>query len=171
MKYDQITYVINPMNRYSEKRKSGKTEEINISSVEENESYKTRSDFLFDNFEHKLIKENSFQLQKNFQGIEEIIIKRNINSGSRICSLIETRDNKIATGGGNGSISICSLDNQNKKWNRDIYKAKAHDDCVYTLCEMIDKRILSGSRDKSIKIWEVSENDIILLQTLTNHLQ
>lgn len=56
------------------------------------------------------------------------------NDNMSICSLIVIHDNRIATGGFNGSIAISSYKLNEKKWNRiEISSKKKHTLVIYVL--------------------------------------
>ena len=88
---------------------------------------------------------------------------------SRICSLIETEDKRIASGGEDGNISISSYDIEGKTWNIDICRDKAHKECVKSLCTLTGNRLLSGSDDDSIKVWSLSEEDLTQIKLIKKH--
>ena len=82
---------------------------------------------------------------------------------------MELKDKRIATCGNDKSISICSLDYATKKWKQDIKKENAHNSQINSLCELTNNRLVSCSHDNTIKIWNITSNDLNLLSTLTNH--
>lgn len=82
---------------------------------------------------------------------------------------MELKDKRIATCGRDNAISVCSLDYETKQWKQDIKKANAHSNDINSLCELNNNRLVSCSQDKSIKIWNITQNDLNLLSTLTTH--
>ena len=103
--------------------------------------------------------------KKTLKQREEIIQSEDLNSA--VLSLTKTEDNRIASGGDDGNISISSYNLNEKKWKRDIYKKDAHEDkSVNSLCTLSDNRLLSGSSDYSIKVWTVSDVDLTLIREL-----
>ena len=83
--------------------------------------------------------------------------------GNGIYYLMELKDKRIATCGYDNSISIVSLDYETKKWKQDIKKVNAHSNYIASLCELGNDRLVSGSRDCTIKIWNITPNDLNLL--------
>ena len=103
--------------------------------------------------------------KKTLKQREEIIQSEDLNSA--VLSLTKTEDNRIASGGDDGNISISSYNLNEKKWKRDIYKKDAHKDGkVNSLCTLNNNRLLSGSSDHSIKVWTISDVDLTLIQEL-----
>ena len=102
------------------------------------------------------------------KGFKEEIHVEKIHTKDIYC-IIELKDERIATCGDDHSISVVSLDYETKKWKQDIKKENAHDDYIYSLCELNNNRLVSCSHDKTIKIWKITENDLNLLSTLTDH--
>ena len=84
-------------------------------------------------------------------------------------SIIELTDNRIATGGGDGSIAISSLNYTKRTWSLDIHHLNAHNEGIQCLCEITKDKLASSSKDKSIKIWKVSSTSLIHLDTLIGH--
>ena len=82
--------------------------------------------------------------------------------------MTETEDKRIASGSGEGSISISSYDVERKIWKREIHK-KAHDNSVNSLCTLNNNRLLSGSDDYSIKVWSISDVDLTLIKEIKEH--
>ena len=79
------------------------------------------------------------------------LIKRiNVDNSGWIIACILNKD-MILTGDQNRRISQWKIDNSHLKL---IYKKEnAHDDKIYTLSKLGNGLILSGSDDKSVKIW------------------
>ena len=86
-----------------------------------------------------------------------------------ICCLIKTENERIVTGTLDGTISICSFNITKKKWNRDIYKQQAHYSSIFSLCILKGNRLISGGNDKIIKIWLITDNNIIIFAELKYH--
>ena len=82
--------------------------------------------------------------------------------------IIELSDKNIASCSEDGSISIISIDYNKKTWKQIIKKQKAHPSTITHICEIKPKTIVSCS-GKTIKIWEINSNDLVLIQTLTAH--
>ena len=78
-------------------------------------------------------------------------------------------DERIATGSEDKSISICTVDIDNKEWNRDIYKKNAHNGGIYSLCELNESKLISCSWDCNIKIWEITQDDLVLHKSFKGH--
>ena len=104
-------------------------------------------------------------MTKNIEGMEHQVHLNNIH-GIFAWSPIELSDGRIASGGTNGSISICKIDYNTKKWTHDIAHNQAHKGVIQSVCELTDKRLVSCSLDRSIKIWQISQNSLTLVQTL-----
>ena len=98
--------------------------------------------------------------------LQHEINAENIHTDEITC-LIELTDKRIATCGVDKSISIISIDHATNTWKQDIKKEKAHSNTVYSLCELNNNRLVSGSY--KINVWSITPNDLILLSTLTNH--
>ena len=102
--------------------------------------------------------------------IENVIESEELTTltNCRVYSLIETEDKRIASGGGDGNISISSYNINEKIWKRDIHKKDAHIGKIYSLCVLSGKRLLSGSY-RSIKIWIIFDVEITLIKELREH--
>jgi WD40 repeat protein len=105
--------------------------------------------------------------QHKIQNLNYILEISNLHPQS-IASLIELTDKRIATGSCE-SISICSINYLTKEWNQDIFIPKAHYRWVYSLCELNNNRLVSCSTDNTIKIWNYSQTELLLLATLQKH--
>ena len=99
--------------------------------------------------------------------VQEVLQSEDLHTN--IWSLIETEDKRIASGGEEGNISISSYDINKKTWNRDIHKEKAHNDIIYSLCTLKGNRLLSSSADNSLKIWSISDIDLIQIKEIKEH--
>ena len=97
-----------------------------------------------------------------------VIIKSEELDGN-IYSLVETEDKRIASGDSNGNISISSYDINEKTWNRNIHKMRAHNKWVKSLCTLNGNRLLSGSSDCLIKLWSISDEDLTLIKEIKGH--
>ena len=100
--------------------------------------------------------------------LDQIIHIGNICSG-RVFSPIELKDKRIAIGGGDGSLSVFSLDYTNRKWVKDIFKEKVHSNEIQSICEINGNKLVSCSTDYTIKIWNISQKDLSCIKTLTSH--
>ena len=100
--------------------------------------------------------------------LDQIIHIGNICSGT-VYSPIELKDKRIAIGGGDGSLSVFSLDYNNKKWIKDIFKEQVHSSEIQSICEINGEQLVSCSCDKAIKIWKISQKDLSCIKTLTSH--
>ena len=108
--------------------------------------------------------------EKNFveeQPHDELIIDK-LHS-TRVYCLIETEDKRIVSGGEDGSISICSLELNKRKWTMDIHKEQAHFSWVISLCTLNKNTLISASYDYLIKIWHVYKTDIGLIKQISEH--
>ena len=106
-------------------------------------------------------------LYKTVQRLEHDIQVQKIHS-EYICFITELKDNRIVTCSNDNSISIVSIDYETKKWKVDIKKLNAHEDSINSLCE-VNNKLVSGSYDKTIKVWGITPRELKLLSTLTNH--
>ena len=87
-----------------------------------------------------------------------------------ITSILELLDGRLAVGCGGGAISLNQMNYEIKEWTVLTQRDKAHDAQITSLCELSNKRIVSSSLDKTIKVWNVlSDKDIQLITTLTQH--
>jgi WD40 repeat protein len=87
-----------------------------------------------------------------------------------ISSLLELLDGKIVLGCGGGAMSLNQINYETKEWKIIAQFNNAHNGPITCLCELNDKRVISSSYDKFIKIWNISSNSgILLIQTLTQH--
>ena len=125
-----------------------------------------------DNIITKEKNEEKAQTLHNITRIEEIIQSEELDTAQYGCvySLIEIPNNRIITGGWDGNISISSYNITAKTWKREVYKEKAHNSGILSLCTLNNNRLVSGSNDKSIKVWTISELDITLLKEIKEHI-
>ena len=107
-------------------------------------------------------------LYKSIQKLQHDIHVQKIHN-EYICFLTELRDRRIVTCGNDNSISIVSIDYETKKWKVDIKKVNAHDDCINSLCELNNERLVSGSWDKTLKIWSITLKELKLLSKISGH--
>ena len=117
----------------------------------------------------KVKKEKKIQLIK---GIEQVIEseKLDIYGDCRISSLTVTEDERIASGGVDGNISISSYNVNEKEWNIDIYEWRAHIGNVYSLCALDGNKLLSsGGYDNSIKVWSLSDVELTFIKIIKEH--
>lgn len=91
-----------------------------------------------------------------------------VHSDKILCITILS-DERIATGSEDKSISICTVDIDNKEWNRDIYKKNAHNGGIYSLCELNESTLISCSWDCSIKLWDIAQDDLTLHKSFKAH--
>ena len=79
------------------------------------------------------------------------LIKRiNVDNSGWIVACMLNKD-MILTGDDNKRIIQWKIENDNLKLKKK--KESAHDDCINTLSKLGNGLILSGSDDKSVKIW------------------
>ena len=84
-------------------------------------------------------------------------------------ALIELEDKRIATGDFIGFITINSINLKEKKWKKDIIKTYAHNHTISSFCLLKGNRLVSSSRDKTIRIWSVSSNHINCIKVIKVH--
>ena len=93
-----------------------------------------------------------------------------------ICSVnvyspIELKDKKIAIGTGDGTLSVFSINYDTKKWRTTVKKKQAHGTTrsIQSICGLPDDRLVSASKDSTIKLWQLVDNDLTCLKTFTAH--
>ena len=79
----------------------------------------------------------------------------NLHNGF-VYSPIELTNNRLATAGQDGSISICELNIPEKKCTQIIKRENAHNYCIKSICEIPGNKLISCSNDQCIKIWQIS---------------
>lgn len=93
-----------------------------------------------------------------------------IENKQPISTMLYIDDNRIITGGEDGSLAISTIDFRNKQWNILTHHTKAHDHYINALTKIDTTRLISASDDTKIKIWFINkDNTFTLLKTLTNH--
>ena len=102
------------------------------------------------------------------EGIHHYMNLNNIHTSAPY-SLIELSDKRIASGSGDGSLSVCSINLTTKEWKQDIKKDKAHTSTIRSICELEQNRLVSASSDYTIKIWNIFTNELSLIKTLKDH--
>ena len=102
------------------------------------------------------------------RNIQTYLTLPNIHS-TIISSIIELTDKRIASASEDGSIAICSLNFNLKTWNIDIFNNNAHEDSIRYLCEIPNSRIISCSDDTTLKVWNISKNELTLITILNEH--
>ena len=70
--------------------------------------------------------------------------------------ILELLDGRIAVSCYGGAISLNQMNYETKEWTVLTQKNKAHDGIIESLSEINNKRIISSSDDKTIKVWSVS---------------
>ena len=119
------------------------------------QAYKSIDDV--NNNEPKNIMKLQFETHANF-----------VHSDKILCITILS-DERVATGSEDKSISICTVDIDNKEWHRDIYKRNAHNGGIYSLCELNESTLISCSWDCNIKLWDISQDDLTLHKSFKTH--
>ena len=110
--------------------------------------------------------DNNFPNTHPIKHITEEMKLTTVHSQS-VMSLILLKDNRIASGSIDGSISICSINIIEHKWTRNIHKANAHNNWVCTLCELTDTTLVSGGADCQAKIWKILPNELQHIKTIS----
>ena len=105
------------------------------------------------------------------QGLQHITSLDKINPYNDLWTIIELRDKRLATSDyGSGTISICSLDYNTKKWTQNIKKERIYGgNSVRSLLELSDNRLVSCGGNNCIQVWSILKNDLSLLKTITGH--
>ena len=122
--------------------------------------------------EHELLSKGDIQKicgqPSLIQGIQHDVHVEKIHTNG-VWFIMELKDKRIATCGYDKAISVVSINYETKKWTQDIKKVNAHNNYIYSLCELSKDRLVSSSGDNTIKIWSITQNDLNLLSTLSNH--
>ena len=105
---------------------------------------------------------------QRIKSIEEVMQSKDLDTDV-IYALAETEDKRIASGGENCDLSISSYDLKKKKWKRDIHKKSVHKFAIFSLCALNGNRLLSSSKDYSIKVWSLSEVELTLIKDIKAH--
>ena len=169
---EQLTNLKNQLTSANEKcdMLTSKIEEIE-KNMNDNQNKKNQNINILLN---SVINQNEDTLSKKktdiFKDVNLIMKIDNIHLDKIFC-LLRLKDKRIATGSADGSISVCSMDIENKKWNQDIFKENAHNGSVQYFCQLNDKRksLVSCSNDATIKIWNVVYNSIELKKHLEGY--
>jgi WD40 repeat protein len=82
-------------------------------------------------------------------------------------SFYEFSDEKIILGTISGAIMVYTFDNT--KFHLCFIKEKAHESNVVSFTEIPNHILISVSTDTTAKLWEVKDNDLHLLHTITDH--
>ena len=106
----------------------------------------------------------------NSHSLHTFIQIKNLHPYSVSC-ILELSDKRIATCSRDGTLSICSIDFKNKNFIQEIKKELAHDDWIFTLCEISNNRLVCGTHDYSISIWKISKTDLIQIQLILDHTE
>ena len=92
-----------------------------------------------------------------------------IKNNTPVYSIIELNDLRIAIGGYDGCIRIYSVDFRIGEYKVDI-ECEVHNDRVNSMVNIVNgNKMVSGSADMTVKVWEVSKTEISLIKTLLNH--
>ena len=113
--------------------------------------------------------QNTISLAKNpnsFEGIETVLHVKNIHSHRDVWSPIVLKDNRIATVGSDGSISIIEVDYERKTFIQVISKKAEQNGLILSICELDDGRLVTASGNMNIHVWKVSQKELILLRKL-----
>ena len=102
--------------------------------------------------------------------LQPILTIKDICSGN-VYSPIELKDKKIAIGTGDGTLSVFSINYDTKKWRTIVNKKQAHGTTrsIQSICGLPDGRFVSASKDSTIKLWQLIDNDLTCLKTFTAH--
>lgn len=107
--------------------------------------------------------------QKILESINKHFEVSNLHIKTGVTCMVKLPDNRIATGS-NCSISICNMNPLTKKWNLLTTQPNAHKSWVNYLSEVKPNKLASCSLDHTIKIWNVSSYDSIVLdKTIDEH--
>ena len=100
------------------------------------------------------------------------LVMKNIHTNEVHCFSV-LKNNKIVTGSYK-SIAISSYNFSRKEWKKEIFVGKAHDDWVNSLYELPGTisnigKIISASRDSTIKIWKIIDSKIFNIKKISAH--
>ena len=121
------------------------------------------------------IKDNTTHILKILLGkevqskkIQLLNIAKEIEHNSSVYSITELSDLRIATGDYDGYLTLFTVDYEKEQWTK-IKEEKGHNDCISSLCELSGNRLVSSSDDKTLKVWNISNNSITHIKTLEGH--
>ena len=94
--------------------------------------------------------------------LEDHITIDKIHSNT-ITSIIELQDKRIVLCSQDKSITVYSINYDEKKWTQDFKQENAHEKGIYDIGEISTNTLVSVSDDKNIKIWKINQNNLELL--------
>lgn len=108
--------------------------------------------------------------KSNTLTIKDIQIKLKLDflHSDYVFSAIQLSDQRIATGGGDGNITVSTIHPDFNDYSQDVLLQNAHSKGIRCLCE-INNKLFSCSNDKTIKIWLLSKHTMKLIKTISTH--
>ena len=100
--------------------------------------------------------------------IQSLNKAKEIKHNSSVYSITELSDSRIATGDGAGYLTLFTVDYEKEQWTK-IKEEKGHNGYIASLCELSGNRLVSSSGDKTLKVWNISNNTITHIKTLEGH--
>ena len=99
------------------------------------------------------------------------VLHINPKCSSEISSLFVLQDKRLAMGSLDQSITICSIDVENRSYTIDIKKEKAHDNEINSICQFGDRDdiLVSSSDDNTIKIWQLFQYEMKFIRVFDKH--
>ena len=99
------------------------------------------------------------------------VLHINPKCSSEISSLFVLQDKRLAMGSLDQSITICSIDVENRSYTIDIKKEKAHDNEINSICQFNDRDdiLVSSSDDNTIKLWQLFQYEMKFLRVFDKH--
>lgn len=99
------------------------------------------------------------------------VLHINPKCSSEISSLFVLQDKRLAMGSLDQSITICSIDVENRSYTIDIKKEKAHDNEINSICQFSERDdiLVSSSDDNTIKLWQLFQYEMKFLRVFDKH--
>ena len=91
-----------------------------------------------------------------------------IEHNTDVRSILELSDLKIAIEDGDGYITLFSIDYEKEQWTK-IKEHQGHDKSICSLCELSVHILITSSWDKTLKVWNISNDNITHIKTLERH--
>ena len=67
------------------------------------------------------------------------------------------------------AVQLCFHLLRQRQMDKDQGKMKGHDDWIASLCELSGNKLISGSNDHKLKVWNISNDSLIPIKTLEGH--
>ena len=102
---------------------------------------------------------------KQIKAINEYISSESLHEDIINC-ILQLTDKRIVTGSDDRSLTISSINLETKEWIILYKKDQAHNGWINYLCEVNIKKLLSCSQDKTMKLWDISEHNELIIETI-----